>query len=159
MLHTDSGSDPLFAPTAQESRLSDPTPVVVVGLPRSGSSLLSHVLSQATDWYVFDDLYTARQAQGLGADFDSPLTSSQFEEMLHFLGWQIRARLLHTEYAKPACTIDEVELMNDAIRACFKDSLPSWRACKRNGWRDLHYEQAPHAGDGKRLERFGTLMN
>lgn len=97
-----------------------------MGLPRSGSSLLSHVLSQATDWYVFDDLYTARHAKGLGADFDSPLTPSQFEEMLHFLGWQIRARLLHTEYAKPACTIDEVEPMNDAIRACFKDSLPSW---------------------------------
>ena len=84
------------------------------------------MLSQATDWYVFDDLYTARHAKGLGADFDSPLTPSQFEEMLHFLGWQIRARLLHTEYAKPACTIDEVEPMNDAIRARFKDSLPSW---------------------------------
>ena len=69
MLHTDSGSAPLFAPTAQASRLSDPAPVVVVGLPLSGSSLLGHVLLQATDCYVFDDLYTARQAQELGANF------------------------------------------------------------------------------------------
>ena len=29
MLHTDSGSAPLFAPAAQASRLSDPAPVVV----------------------------------------------------------------------------------------------------------------------------------
>ena len=31
-------------------------PVIVVGLPRSGSSYLAHVLSCLEGWFIFDDL-------------------------------------------------------------------------------------------------------
>lgn len=121
-----SATDPLFATTPQAPLLSDRAPVVVVGLPRSGSSLLSHIMSQAKDWYVFDDLYTSRQAHALGASDTRPMTRSQFEGLLYFLGWQIRARLQFTDYAKPACTLEEVEPMNDALRALYADRLPTW---------------------------------
>lgn len=126
MTEAASPTDPLFATTPQADLLSDRAPVVVVGLPRSGSSLLSHILSQASDWYVFDDLYTSRQAHALGASDTKPLTRSQFEGLLFFLGWQIRARLLFTDYAKPSCTEEEVEPMNDALRALYADRLPTW---------------------------------
>lgn len=126
MTKTDSVTDPLFATTAQAPRLADRAPVVVVGLPRSGSSLLSHILSQTADWYVFDDLYTSRRAYELGAKDGQPMTRFQFESLVFFLGWQVRARLKHTEYARPSCTLDEVDSFNEALHALYADRLPTW---------------------------------
>ena len=37
-------------------------PLIIVGLPRSGTSFLAHVLSAIDDWYVFDDLYCVQKA-------------------------------------------------------------------------------------------------
>ena len=61
MAHQGETESPLFAisPVVSEPK---PSPVVVVGLPRSGSSFLSYVISQIDDWYVFDDLYLFRTA-------------------------------------------------------------------------------------------------
>lgn len=118
--------DPLLSPDPQAQKLSRQAPLLVVGLPRSGSSLLSHVMSQAPDWYVFDDLYIYREASNLGASHDQPLTKAQFEKLLFFMGWQIRARLRFGKYALPSCAEEEVEPMNAALRLCFKNRLPTW---------------------------------
>ena len=40
-------------------------PVIVVGLPRSGSTYIAHVLSCFDDLYVFDDLYPYQFAKAL----------------------------------------------------------------------------------------------
>lgn len=98
--------------------------VIVVGLPRSGSSFLSHALSQIPDWYVFDDLYTYRIARKIGAL--GPLNDKQLQGLLLFLGWQIRARLRFGLYAIPEMTEDEIEEMNDALFQCFSGQGATW---------------------------------
>lgn len=141
-------SDSLFSTT----RLArDGTPrrsVVVVGLPRSGSSFLSHVMSQIPDWYVFDDLYVAREARALGVT--GPIDARRLDKLLHFLGWQIRARLRFGTYAIPNVAEDEIEPMNDALRDVFQDSGLDWadlqeewlvRLAERAGARNWGYKQ------------------
>ena len=127
MTETASPTDPLFATTPQAGLLSDRTPVVVIGLPRSGSSLLSHILSQVEDWYVFDDLYLSRHARQLGASDSHPMTRTQLKQLLHWLGWRIRARLQLSEYAKPGMTVEEIEPFNDALLALYAERLPTWQ--------------------------------
>ena len=63
-------------------RDSEP-PVVVVGLPRSGSSYLSYALSTLADWYVIDDLYIYQESKASGAD--GPLTVDQRDCLLGYL--------------------------------------------------------------------------
>ena len=114
--------DSLFATnrTVQEDARS----VIVVGLPRSGSSFLSHVLSQIPDWYVFDDLYTYRAARLCNAL--KTMDDEKLRKILHFLGWQIRARLRFGLYAMPEMVEDEVEDMNEALFDCFSGQGASW---------------------------------
>lgn len=140
-----SGKDSLFrtnrdVDTARRS-------VVVVGLPRSGSSFLSHVLSQIPDWYVFDDLYTYRMARQMGAL--GPLNDRQLQGLLVFLGWQIRARLRFGLYAIPDMTEDEIDEMNEALFACFSGQGAHWhdvqkewliRLAERRGCRNWGYK-------------------
>lgn len=118
--------DPLAATRRLRSQLSDPAPVIVVGLPRSGSSFLSDVLSQFPDWYVFDDLYLQTRAESLGAKPDRPLSQAQFDELLAFLRWQIWARLKYGRFAIPSVREDEIDPMNEALRGTFGDELPTW---------------------------------
>jgi len=99
-------------------------PVVVVGLPRSGSSLLSSVISQLDDWYVFDDLYMYREARGM--DASGPLTPDQLERLIHFLGWQIRARIQVKQFAPPRMALADVDRMDDALRATFAGRPVHW---------------------------------
>lgn len=117
--------DLLFAERPVAPDLSNRDPLVVVGLPRSGSSFLSEVISQIDDWYVFDDLYLQREAAALGAA-EGPLTEVQLEKLLVFLGWQIRARLRFTAFATPAVAEDEIEPMNAALMAAFRDRPVTW---------------------------------
>jgi len=99
-------------------------PLIVMGLPRSGSSFLSHILSQIPDWYVFDDLYLQREALKIGAS--TRLTENDLKRLLHFLGWQIRARLKHGIYAIPNVGIDEVPRMDEAVKQAFLEKPGSW---------------------------------
>lgn len=117
-------SDPLFAPVRVARDGVDRKSVIVVGLPRSGSSFLSHVMSQIPDWYVFDDLYLQRAAQEQGAT--GPLDAAALDRLLYFLGWQIRARKRHGLYAIPAMEEDEVEPMNAALKSVFDGQGLTW---------------------------------
>lgn len=117
-------ADPLFSTTRLARDGTTRRSVVVVGLPRSGSSFLSHVMSQIPDWYVFDDLYVAREARALGVT--GPIDARRLDKLLHFLGWQIRARLRFGTYAIPNVAEDEIEPMNDALREVFRDSGVDW---------------------------------
>ncbi|MEE4186980.1 MAG: sulfotransferase [Roseobacter sp.] len=116
---TEADSDQVFAETRLWPDLSGPMPVVVVGLPRSGTSFLSHALSQLPDYYVFDDLYVLTHAAARKAG-DAPLTAGQLDDLLFFLGWQIRARHRFGSYAMPAVEEARAEDLNDALRASFR---------------------------------------
>ncbi|WP_368188415.1 sulfotransferase [Aestuariibius sp. HNIBRBA575] len=103
---------------------TDNAPVIVVGLPRSGSSFLSHVLSQLPDLYVFDDLYLQDKAKEIGAT--GPLGEGQLDKLLFFLGWQIRARLRFGSYAIPNMSKDEVDPMNAALKQAIGAQPIDW---------------------------------
>jgi hypothetical protein len=100
-------------------------PVVIVGLPRSGSSYLSHVMSCLNDWFVFDDLYLYRKAVSIGAE--GPLSRDHLEQLVFFLGWQIRARLqFDRDFLALRCTRDEVDRMDEALLETFTDEVVEW---------------------------------
>lgn len=119
-----SGQDTLFHTNSVAGAEGSRRSVVVVGLPRSGSSFLSHVLSQIPDWYVFDDLYTYRTARRMRAL--GPLDDTKLQGLLVFLGWQIRARLRFGLYAIPEMVEDEIEEMNEALFQCFSGQGATW---------------------------------
>ncbi|MDG1818363.1 MAG: sulfotransferase [Porticoccaceae bacterium] len=115
----------LFSPVSIKTAVEVKPPIIVVGLPRSGSSFLSDILSQLQDLYVFDDLYLYREAKAIGAD-TGYLTESQLESLLFFLGWQIRARIKHGTFSIPMMTIDDVEVMNSALRQLYTGKKVRW---------------------------------
>lgn len=114
---------PLFAtsPVVCEPK---PSPVIVVGLPRSGSSFLSYVMSQIDDWYVFDDLYLFRTAKAHGVD--GALTDEQLEKLVDFLGWQLKARIKFVTFESPRCSLPDVERMNEALLTTFRGKAVLW---------------------------------
>lgn len=122
--------------------------VVVVGLPRSGSSFLSHVLSQVPGWYVFDDLYLARAARQAKAT--GPLNDADLDHLLEFLGWQIWARKRYGTYAIPNMTEEEIEPMNAALRETF--------AGKGITWTDLQEEWLIRLGERSGAVNWGFKM-
>lgn len=140
-------SDPLFSDTPLIETSGRVSPLVIVGLPRSGSSYLADIVSRIEDWYVFDDLYTERHANLIGAR--GHMSAPQLDEMLYWLGWQIRARLRNSKYALPKVAEDEIEAMNDGMRAALKDRPTDWmdlqeewmrRLAARNGARQWGYK-------------------
>ena len=100
-------------------------PVVIVGLPRSGSSFLAHVASQLNNWFIFDDLYLYREAKAINA-IDNPLTADQLDKLIYFLGWQIRARIHFGIFCIPDMALDEVDQMNHALKETFKKTPVYW---------------------------------
>lgn len=118
-------TDLLFSPDRLAQDATDRQSVIVVGLPRSGSSLLSQVMSELPGWYVFDDLYTGRAAANAGV-FSKPFDTESLDEVLHFLGWQIRARKRSGLYAIPAVEEDEIEPMNAVLKTLFDGSGADW---------------------------------
>lgn len=127
--------DPLFAPTRLPAEVCKRDPLIVVGLPRSGSSFLSHILSQVPDWYVFDDLYTQRQAGRLRVK--TPMVAKDLGGMMFYLGWQIRARLRFGLYAIPNVTEDEVPAMDAALIQAFTDRPGTWAELQEEWMRRL----------------------
>lgn len=124
MGETAAKNTPLFSTTPVAPKPGKP-PVIVVGLPRSGSSFLSHVLSTLDDWYVFDDLHIFRQAQAVKAD--GALTQEQLRKLVHFLGWNVRARIRFEEhFFKPNATWEDVDRMCEAVNETFRERPVSW---------------------------------
>ena len=101
-------------------------PVIVVGLPRSGSSFLAHILSCLDDWYVFDDLYPYQKALEVGA---SPfLTPAQLTEFLSKLCWMARASIKwERNFQVPQCTLEDIERLEAAVYASFSEREVTWQ--------------------------------
>lgn len=55
-----------FKGKSVNSTVSDEAPVVLVGLPRSGSTLLTRILNTCPDTYVLNDLYILQQVDAFG---------------------------------------------------------------------------------------------
>lgn len=116
-------NSPLFSltPIVQQST----SPVVVVGLPRSGSSFLSSVMSALNNWYIFDDLYLYQRVKSLNAE--GVLNPEQLEKLVNALGWTVRARIrFEQNFSKPQCTWEDVDKMVEAVLETFKDRSIYW---------------------------------
>lgn len=100
-------------------------PVIVVGLPRSGTSFVSDILSQIPELYVFDDLYLYREAKAIGAD-NGYLNASQLDRLLFFLGWQIRARIKHGTFSIPDIKIEDVDQVMAVLYELYKGVNVTW---------------------------------
>ncbi|ETN93147.1 Sulfotransferase domain protein [Gammaproteobacteria bacterium MOLA455] len=100
-------------------------PVIVVGLPRSGTSFVSDILSQIPELYVFDDLYLYREAKAIGAD-NGYLNASQLDKLLFFLGWQIRARIRHGTFSIPDMKMEDVDQVMAALYELYKEADVTW---------------------------------
>jgi hypothetical protein len=133
-------SDSLLSTAPVVNPTGNARPILVVGLPRSGSSFLSEVLSQIGSHYVFDDLYLIPKGQRYG--LNRALSDKALDKLLFFLGWQIRARLKFGSFAIPNVEMDEVDPMNDALKQTFQgrdctvlDLQEEWltRLAHRNG--------------------------
>lgn len=97
----------------------------MIGLPRSGSTFLSHVMSALDDWYVFDDLYLYRNARAMGAL--GPLKPDQLERLVDFLGWQVRARIrFEQNFSRPNCDDEDVTHMGEALLETFAAQPVLW---------------------------------
>ena len=100
-------------------------PVIVVGLPRSGSSFLAYVLGNLDGWYVFDDLYIYQNVQAL--NIKGVMTQEQREKLLYQLAWSLRARIkFENNFFKPQLTWEDVDKMETAILEAFKEHPLQW---------------------------------
>ncbi len=115
---------PLYSTTPVVRTGERVAPLIVVGLPRSGSSFLAHVLSGIEDWYVFDDLFMLRHARSIGCDGD--LTPAQLENLVRFLGWQLRARIRWPSFDPPNCEWEEVDAIEEALLTTFRKHAITW---------------------------------
>ncbi|MEO1295472.1 MAG: sulfotransferase [Cyanobacteria bacterium J06636_16] len=118
-------NSPLFdtAPVVKESV----PPVVVIGLPRSGSSYLAHVLSCMEGLYVFDDLYAYQHAKSLG--LKGPLSTEQRQAYLNQLGWSARGKVVSRKQAyafAPQCTWEELHALEQAVLEAFEGQSVTW---------------------------------
>ncbi len=115
--------DPLRCTTPMALRA--PAPVIVIGLPRSGSTFLTHVLNCTADWFIFDDLYCLQKAESLGCD--GPLSREQIERLVHFLGWQARARIRHnTDFEQLPMTWADVDALCETLLAVCAGREMTW---------------------------------
>lgn len=117
-------TSPLFSETPVVDAPS--APVVVVGLPRSGSSFLAHLLSQLPDWYVYDDLYILREARALGVRDREPMNREQLAGLVAFLARRLKAALRRRKYAPPEMTIEDVDRMAATVEAALAEVEPTW---------------------------------
>lgn len=110
------------------TRLSNPNEtelVVVVGLPRSGSTFLSHILGCLDDLFVFGDLYCVQRAQILRCS--GPLTSKQLDAYVDFLGQRTQVAIRHRIMFEPLpMTFDEVQMLCATVREVFRDVEVTW---------------------------------
>ena len=115
-------ASPLFATTPIVD--AHEPPLIVVGLPRSGTSFLADLLSQMPDWYVFDDLFLYRKAKSIGVD--GPLSPAQLDQLIRFLGWQIRARMRFKQFSVPQMAWEDVDRMDRALSETFRGRTVQW---------------------------------
>lgn len=103
---------------ASASAHSSQPPVIVVGLPRSGSSYLAHVLSCLEDWFIFDDLYPYQKAAALGiaSDLDLAKDEGLLEAFVNRLSWQLWAKIKYEEnFQVPDLSLEDPFEMEAAL--------------------------------------------
>ncbi len=104
-------------------------PVIVVGLPRSGSSYLAHVLSCLEGWFVFDDLYPYQKAAALGISSSLNLAAKPklLKEYINSITWQLRAKIKYEEnFYVPNLTWDDTFAMEEALLAALQQDPLTW---------------------------------
>lgn len=98
--------------------------LIVVGLPRSGSSFLTHVLSTLKDLWVFDDLYVVQKAEAITF---GPMNDVQLERFIDRLAWETRARIKwEKDFETPPVTLDDIDRMELELLARRRGSAPLW---------------------------------
>lgn len=98
--------------------------LIVVGLPRSGSSFLTHVLSTLKDLWVFDDLYVVQKAEAITF---GPMNDDQLERFVDRLAWETRARIKwEKDFETPPVTLDDIDRMELELLARLRGSAPVW---------------------------------
>ncbi|MEM8639681.1 MAG: sulfotransferase [Cyanobacteria bacterium P01_G01_bin.54] len=106
-------------------------PVIVVGLPRSGSSYITHVLSCLEGWFVFDDLYPYQKSKefGLSPTMDLSQHPEQLKGFIHSLTWQLRAKIKFEEnFQVPDLTWDDTFEMEEQLLNAFEPGPLTWMA-------------------------------
>jgi hypothetical protein len=102
-------------------------PVIIVGLPRSGSSFLSHILCQLEDWYVFDDLYPYQRAKSFKIDVAGKMTPKQLKRFLFSLCWQARSQIKYNyDFFSTNCTLEDIDQLEQALQTTFAEHSVSW---------------------------------
>lgn len=102
-------------------------PVIVVGLPRSGSTYLAHVLSCFDDLFVYDDLYAYQIAKSLNLSGD--LSQQQRVDFLHKLSWSAKAKVKWKKriYAfTPDFDWDDIDRLEAAVLQTFEGHSLTW---------------------------------
>jgi len=99
-------------------------PVVVVGLPRSGSSFLSRVLSRTPDLYVFDDLYIRHEC----LKYNNPdrLTDQDISALAERLYWTLHSRIKYSPDSIPEISYKDARRLTDSIAGSFFEKFPKW---------------------------------
>lgn len=105
-------------------------PVIVIGLPRSGSSYLAHVLSCLDGWFIFDDLYPYQKADSLGINSSFNLAGNEelLKEYINKLTWQLRAKIkFEKNFYIPNLSWEETfDLENSVFQALEKQNPLFW---------------------------------
>ncbi len=102
-------------------------PVIVVGLPRSGSTYLAHVLSCFDDLFVFDDLYPYQVAKA--NNLSGNLSSQQRKLFLHKLSSSARSKVKWRKkiYAfAPSCSLEDIDKLYEAVLKTFENQSVTW---------------------------------
>lgn len=98
--------------------------LIVVGLPRSGSSFLAHVLSSLKDLWVFDDLYVVQKAEAITF---GPMDDDQLSRFVDRLAWETRARIKwEKDFETPPVTLDDIDRMEIDLVDRHRGSMPLW---------------------------------
>lgn len=141
--HSPTVKSPLFntVPVANDA----PPPVIIVGLPHSGTTYLGNVVSWVDDIYVFDDLYACQQAQILG--IDGPMSNAQLAHFVGYLTIRLTKRIVNQDGAEdpyfcPRLTEDDAERFRSAMLSTFTGKNPSWPTVTR----EWLYRLALHHG-------------
>lgn len=98
-------------------------PVIVVGLPRSGSSYLAHVLSCLDTWFIFDDLYPYQKAATLGisSTFDLSKDPERLQKFVNKLSWQLWAKIKYEKnFQVPNLSLEDPFEMEAALLTAFQ---------------------------------------
>ena len=98
--------------------------LIVVGLPRSSSSFLAHVLSTLDDLWVFDDLYVVQKARALTL---GPMSDDQLRFFVDRLAWETRAKITWQKgFGGPDLTLHDVDALEARFLAEHLGTAPRW---------------------------------